>query len=64
MDEYHRLDFGKLSFSNDVVTFDKALLDVSPLTLSNNIISGERELVVIKAKREHKNKRVQLEMYY
>ena len=42
MSEYHRLDFNKLSFSNDVISYEEALENATPLKITNDIISGQK----------------------
>ena len=63
MSEYHRLDFNKLSFSNDVISYEEVLENATPLKITNDIISGLNKVTVTKAEKDYDNKCVKLEIF-
>lgn len=62
MHEYRKLDFSKLTFSDEIISCDDALANVPSFQLSENIISGEKKIKVTTAKKEYGTKCVKLEI--
>jgi len=46
--EYRRLDFSKLNFSEKVVTSNEALRDVIPINWSDDVLQGKKQVVIKK----------------
>ena len=63
MSEYRRLAFSKLNFSDEVITYDEALENVTPLELSNDVVFGRKKIKVAKAEKDYDNKCVKLEIF-
>lgn len=63
MSEYRRLDFSKLNFSDDIISHEEALENVTPLKLSEDIISGQRKINITKAEKDYEKKCVKLEIF-
>lgn len=62
MSGYRKLNFSKLNFSDDTVSYEEALKNVTPLNISNEVILGKRKLQVTNAKKDCGNKCVKLEI--
>lgn len=63
MGEYHRLDLGKLIFSNDIISQEEALKDITPFELEESVLSGQKKINITKAEKDYKNKCVKLEIF-
>lgn len=46
--EYRKLDFSKLTFSDKTMSSSEALKDVIPFEWSDEVLSGEKELIIRK----------------
>ena len=46
MSEYRRLNFGKLNFSDDTISYDEAIKNVEPFKMINIDLDGEKISVV------------------
>jgi len=46
--EYKRLDFSKLNFSDIVVTAEEALRDVNPFKWSDDVLQGKNKVIIQK----------------
>jgi len=46
--EYKRLDFSKLNFSDIVVTAEEALRDVNPFKWSDDVLLGKKKVIIQK----------------
>jgi len=46
--EYKRLDFSKLNFSDKVVTAEEALRDVNPFKWSDDVLLGKKKVIIQK----------------
>ena len=55
--EYHRLDFSKISYTKQPISMDSALTDVTPMKFISKI-------EVTKAEKDYDNKCVKLETSY
>ena len=44
MSEYRRLNFGKLNFSDDTISYDEALENATPFEFSTDIIFGQKKI--------------------
>ena len=64
MSEYRRLNFNKLNFAPNTITYEEALKDVTPLELPESVVSGNKKISSTKAERNYKNKCVKLEILY
>ena len=64
MSEYRRLNFNKLNFAPNTITYEEALKDVTPLELPESVVSGNKKISITKAERNYKNKCVKLEIIY
>jgi len=64
MSEYRRLNFNKLNFAPNTITYEEALKDVTPLELPESVVSGNKKISITKAERNYKNKCVKLEILY
>lgn len=64
MSEYRRLDFSKLVFSDTVISYEEALEKVTPLKVSNEIISDDKKIKITKAEKDYKGKCVKLGTSY
>lgn len=62
MSEYRRLDLNSLNFSDDIISYEEALENVTPLKFANEIIFGERKLNITKAEKDSDNRCVKLEI--
>ena len=60
MSEYRRLNFNKLNFAPNTITYEEALKDVTPLELPESVVSGNKKISITKAERNYKNKCVKL----
>ena len=63
MGEYRRLNFGKLNFSDDTISYDEALENATPFDFTNDIIFGQKKINVTKAKKDYDDKCVKLEIF-
>lgn len=63
MSEYRRLDFSKLNFSDNTISYEEALENATPLKLANDVLFGQRKINVAKAEKDYKNKCVKLEIF-
>lgn len=63
MSEYRRLDFSKLNFSDEVITYDEVLKNATPLELSNDVIFSRKKIKVTKAEKDYDKKCVKLEIF-
>lgn len=63
MSEYRRLDFSKLNFSDDVITYEDAVKKATPFDFTNDIIFGQKKINVTKAKKDYDDKCVKLEIF-
>lgn len=48
--EYKRLNFSTLNFSDKEISSEEALKDVTPVTWAKEVLSGEREVIIKKKK--------------
>ena len=62
MCEYRKLNFSKLNFSDDVVSYEDALKNVTPLQIPKEVIDGKRKIQVTSAEKDCDNKCVKLEI--
>lgn len=62
MSEYSRLDFSQLNFSDDIISYEEALENVTPFEFDEDIISGKKKIKVTKAERDYENRCVKLEI--
>ena len=60
--EYRRLDFSKLKFSENIISTEEALKDITPIQWSDEILSGRKKVTITKAEKDYKNKCVKLEI--
>lgn len=60
--DYHRLDFGKLTFSDTLISYEEALKNVTPVEIANDV--SEKQIKITKAEKDYKNKCVKLEISY
>ena len=63
MGEYRRLNFGKLNFSDDTISYDEALENATPFDFTNDIIFGQKKINVTKAEKDYDDKCVKLEIF-
>lgn len=63
MCEYRKLNFSKLNFSDEIVSYEDALKNVTPLQISKEVILGKRKIQVTNAEKDCDNKCVKLEIY-
>ena len=61
---YRRLDFSKLNFSSNTITYDQALKDVEPMMFGEDVLSGKKKIKITKAEKDYKKKCVKLETSY
>ncbi len=62
MGEYRRLNFSKLNFSDDIISYDDALENVTPFEFSTNVILGQKKVKTTKAEKDYENRCVKLEI--
>lgn len=62
MSEYLRLDLSQLNFSDEIISYEEALEDVTPLKIAEEIIFGQKKLNITKAEKDSKRKCVKLEI--
>lgn len=62
MGEYHRLNFSKLNFSDDTISYNEALENVTPFEFSTNVIFGQKKVKTTKAEKDYGNRCVKLEI--
>lgn len=62
MGEYRRLNFSKLNFSDDIISYDDALENVTPFEFSTNVIFGQKKVKTTKAEKDYENRCVKLEI--
>lgn len=62
MSEYNRLDFSNLNFSDDIISYEEALENVTPFEFDEDIISGKKKIKVTKAEKDYENRCVKLEI--
>ena len=62
MSKYRKLNFSKLNFSDDVVSYEDALKKVTPLQISEEIILSNKKIHVTNAERDCDNQCVKLEI--
>lgn len=63
MQQYRRLDFDKLNFSENVISYDEAVKRHSPCDFSNDVLSGQKKINLCNPRKEYGNKCVKLEIY-
>ena len=63
MGEYRRLNFGKLNFSDDTISYDEALENATTFDFTNDIIFGQKKINVTKAEKDYDDKCVKLEIF-
>lgn len=63
MSEYRRLDFSKLNFSDNTISYEEALENATPLEISDDIMFGRKKINVTKAEKDYENKCVKLEIF-
>ena len=63
MSEYRRLDFSKLNFSDNTISYEEDLENATPLKLANDVLFGQRKINITKAEKDYKNKCVKLEIF-
>ena len=61
MSEYRKLNLDKLTFSDEIVSYEDALRGVTPLKVEENSTYPEK-IKITKAERDYKNKCVKLEI--
>lgn len=64
MSEYRRLDLNSLNFSDDIISYEEALENVTPLKFTNEIIFGQRKINITKAEKDSDNRCAKLEISY
>ena len=62
MGGYRKLNFNKLTFADDTLSYEESLNNVTPLNIPNEVITGKRQLKVTKAERDCEKKCVKLEI--
>lgn len=62
MGEYRRLNFSKLNFSDDTISYDEALENVTPFEFSTNVIFDQKKVKITKAEKDYENRCVKLEI--
>jgi hypothetical protein len=63
--EYKRLDINKInSRITKIVPMEEALKDVAPIEWSDEVLSGEKKVIVTNAEKDYKNKCVKLGISY
>lgn len=60
MGEYRRLNFSKLNFSDDIISYDDALENVTPFEFSTNVIFGQKKVKTTKAEKDYENSKEQM----
>lgn len=63
MSEYRRLDFSKLNFSNNIISTEEALKDVTPIQWPEDVLNGVKKINITKAEKDYENKCVRLEIF-
>lgn len=63
MGEYRRLNFSKLSFSDDTISYDEVLKNTTPFEFSTDVISGQKKIKTTKAEKDYENRCVKLEIF-
>lgn len=63
MGEYRRLNFSKVNFSDEVISYEEALKKTSPFTVPDAVILGQKEIKVTNAEKDYDNKCVKLEIF-
>ena len=63
MSEYRRLNFGKLNFSDDTISYDEALENATPFEFSTDIVFGQKKIKTTKAEKDYENRCVKLEIF-
>ena len=61
--EYRRLDFSKLKFSEKTISTEEALKDITPIQWSEDVLSGKKKVTITKAEKDFENKCVKLEIF-
>lgn len=61
---YKRLDFSKLNFSDNVISREEALENITPFELENDVVLGQKKIKITKAEKDYENKCVKLEISY
>ena len=52
MSEYRRLNFSKLNFSDDTISYDKALENATPFEFLTDVIFGQKKIKTTKAEKD------------
>ena len=52
MQQYRRLDFDKLNFSENVISYDEAVKRHSPCDFSNDVLSGQKKINLCNPRKE------------
>ena len=63
MSGYHKLDLSKLSLSNELISYEDALANVTPLNIPKDVHLGKRKLQAKSVEGDRDNKCVKLEIF-
>lgn len=62
MSEYRRLNFNKLNFSDETISYDEVLENATPFEFPTNVIFGQKKIKATKAEKDYENRCVKLEI--
>ena len=61
---YRKLDLSKVQFSDEIVSMDKALKNVPPIDIPEEVLQGKKKLKVSNPKIDKTNNRVGVKINY
>lgn len=64
MSGYRRLNMSKLSFKQNVSSYDNAVENVTPFNFSEDVLNGKKKVLITNGEKDYNKKCVKLEISY